>query len=63
MTAAEQVEVLSQALSAVEVCIAALREQACDIDVDVANVLSRSVSDPICAMRDALEPKASNSDD
>lgn len=63
MTAAEQAAVLSQVLSVVEVCMAALREQACDLDVDVANVLNRSVSDPLCALREAIEPKAINSDD
>jgi len=56
MTAAEQVAVLDQVLSAVEVCIAALKGQAIELDVDVARVLSDHVSGPLSGLRDALAP-------
>jgi hypothetical protein len=41
--------------SAVTVAVAALRQQASDLDVDIANVLQRSAADKILDQIEALE--------
>jgi len=46
---------LEQIHSAIVVAVAALRQQASDLDVDVANVLQRSAADKIQDQIDALQ--------
>jgi hypothetical protein len=46
---------LQQIRSAVVVAVAALRHQNCELDVDISNVLQRSVADRIQDQIDSLE--------
>ena len=51
----EIVRALYQIQSAVVVSVAALRYQNCELDVDISNVLQRSVADRIHAQIERLE--------
>lgn len=51
----EVVRHLEQIQSAVVVAVAALRHQNCELDVDISNVLQRSVADRIQDQIDKLE--------
>jgi len=51
----EVVRHLQQIQSAVVVAVAALRHQNCELDVDISNVLQRSVADRIQDQIDRLE--------
>jgi hypothetical protein len=46
---------LQQVHSAIVVAVAALRQQASDLDVDIANVLQRSAADPVLDQIEILE--------
>lgn len=52
---AEVLRHLHQIQSAVVVAVAALRHQNCELDVDISNVLQRSVADRIQDQIDQLE--------
>jgi len=52
---AEILRHLHQIQSAVVVAVAALRHQNCELDLDISNVLQRSVADPIQDQIERLE--------
>jgi len=61
VSAADQLAMLDEVLSAVEICMATLRKQDVELDVDVARTLNACVGQPLCELREALAPAAETS--